>query len=147
MRHEVSAGAVIFYLEKDEPVFLLLKYPTYWGFAKGIIEENESIEETARREVEEETGFRNLEIIPGFNFMQEWFYRFNGELISKKATFLMARVDKENSRKVKLSQEHEAFEWLTFEEAMKKMKIKNNKEMLTKAYNFIKSGEIQKKLI
>lgn len=147
MRHEESSGAVIFYLEKNEPIFLLLKYPTYWGFAKGIIEENESIEETARREVEEETGFKNLEIIPGFSFIQEWFYRFNGELIRKKATFLLATVDKTDSGKVKLSEEHEAFEWLSFEEAMKKMKIKNNKEMLTKALEFIKSDGKQKKLI
>jgi len=146
MKHEESAGAVIFYLDGKEPIFLLLKYPTYWGFAKGIIEKGESVEETAKREVEEETSFNELEILPGFEFVQEWFYRFNGELIQKKATFLLAKAKKEQAKDVKLSQEHEAFEWLSYENAIEKMKIKNNKEMLKKASEFIKKHETQKKL-
>ena len=36
--------------------------------------------------------------------------------------------------------------WLNYEDAMKKMKIKNNKEMLKEAYEFIKEYEKQKKL-
>jgi 8-oxo-dGTP pyrophosphatase MutT (NUDIX family) len=147
MKYEESAGIVIFYLEGKEPMFLLLKYPTYWGFAKGIIEKGESIEETAKREVEEETGFKGLDILPGFDFVQEWFYRFDGELIQKKATFLLAKVRKEQAKNVKLSPEHEAFEWLSYENAIEKMKIKNNREMLKKAYDFIKKQEKQKKLL
>jgi len=137
-KYEESAGAVIFYMDNSEPVFLLLKYPTYWGFAKGLIEKKENIEETARREIEEETGFKNINIIPGFQYIQEWFYKLNGQLIKKKATFLLAEIPKEQAEKVVLSQEHEGFAWLKFEDALKKMKIKNNKEMLKKACEFIK---------
>ncbi|MEM4230406.1 MAG: NUDIX domain-containing protein [Candidatus Pacearchaeota archaeon] len=147
MKYEESAGAILFYLENREPKFLLLKYPTYWGFAKGLIEKGEEAEETARREVEEETGFKNIEILPDFKFVQEWFYRFDGELIKKKAIFFLAKVKKEEADKVKLSLEHEAFSWDSYEQAIEKMKIKNNREMLTKAYEFIKQEGKQKKLV
>jgi 8-oxo-dGTP pyrophosphatase MutT (NUDIX family) len=137
-KYEESAGAIIFYIENNEPVFLLLKYPSYWGFAKGIIEKGENIETTTRREVEEETSLKNIEILPGFSFNQEWFYRFDGKLIKKKATFLLAKVNPDVKDTIKLSYEHEAFEWNNFEIAIQKMRIKNNREMLTAAYKFIK---------
>jgi len=53
VKFEFSAGAVIFYVENGEALYLLLKYPTYWGFAKGIIEKNGKSGETAIREVYE----------------------------------------------------------------------------------------------
>jgi 8-oxo-dGTP pyrophosphatase MutT (NUDIX family) len=145
-RYEESSGAVIFYLENNEPFFLLLKYPSYWGFAKGLIEKDENIEQTMRREVEEETGLKDVELLPGFSYIQEWFYRFEGKLVKKKAVFLLAKVDKKVRDTIKLSYEHEAFEWNSFEEAIKKMKIKNNRGMLTSAYNFIKENHISKGL-
>jgi tRNA nucleotidyltransferase (CCA-adding enzyme) len=60
---EKSAGAVIFYKEKDkEPEYLLLHYPgstekakDYWDFPKGHIEENETEIETVKREVKEDS--------------------------------------------------------------------------------------------
>jgi len=59
IKHEKSAGAVVYYFNQEsrEPYFLLLKYTNYWGFAKGIIEESEESKETALREIKEETGF------------------------------------------------------------------------------------------
>ncbi|MEM4271341.1 MAG: hypothetical protein QXO70_04590 [Candidatus Pacearchaeota archaeon] len=57
------------------------------------------------------------------------------------------KVKKEEADKVKLSLEHEAFSWDSYEQAIEKMKIKNNREMLTKAYEFIKQEGKQKKLV
>jgi len=166
MKYEKSAGIIIYFTEDKfsvsqnpktkqqgfsdldkEPKFLLLKYTNYWGFAKGIIEGNESEQETAIRELEEETGIKNVKIIPGFKYEQEWFYRLNNENVKKKATFFLAKITKEEAEKVKISFEHEEFAWLTFSEAIEKMKIKNNKEMLKKAYEFIEEYERQKKLV
>jgi len=142
MKYEKSAGAIVYYVNK-EIKFLLLKYPTYWGFAKGLVEENEKEEETAVRELEEEAGLKG-KIIPGFKFKQEWFFRLNNETIKKKATFFLVKVSEEEAEKVKISFEHEEFAWLTFSEAIEKMKIKSNKEMLRKAYEFIFKFEKQK---
>ena len=145
IKQEKSAGAIIYYYDK-EPFFLLLKYPSYWGFAKGIIEEGENIIETVKREVKEETGLENVELIEGFKHVQNWFYKFHGNLISKEAIFFLGKVKKEDKEKVKISFEHEDYKWLSYDEAMKKIKIKSNREMLEKAYKFINEYEKQKRL-
>jgi|SRR3989344_258013 len=145
MKQEKSAGAVIYTIDENLK-FLLLKYKTYWGFAKGMIESQETIEETAKREIQEETSLDAINIIPGFKHIQKWFYKLNNETVSKEAVFLLAKVSKEAAEKVKISFEHENFAWLSYEDAIKKMKIKNNREMLEKAYEFILEFEKQKTL-
>ena len=146
VEHQKSAGFIIYY--KDlEIKFLLLKYPSYWGFPKGLIEANEQIKETARRELEEETGIKEIEIIPGFECKQEWFFKLEGKTIKKEAIFLLAKTTEEEAGKVKVSFEHEAFIWLNYDEALKKLGIKNNREMLEKANEFIINYEKQKRLI
>ena len=144
---EKSAGAIIYYADEKGPKFLLLKYKTYWGFAKGIIEAEEGIEETMKREVKEETGLDNLEIIPGFRYVQRWFFRAEGRLVSKEAIFLLVKVTEEQASKVKISFEHEDFKWLSYEKALSYIKIKNNKEMIKSAYDFVKKYEEQKRLL
>lgn len=145
-RYEESAGVLVYYTKDNEIYFLLLKYPTYWGFCKGIIEQNESVEETARRELEEETGIKSIDIIPGFRHTQEWFFRAEGQLIRKKATYLLAKVTEKEADGVIISSEHEDFQWLNYQDSLIKMKIKNNKDMLKAAYDIIKNHEEQKKL-
>jgi len=136
MKHENSAGVIIFY-QDEEPYFLLLKYPTYWGFAKGWIEPGEDAQDAAIRETKEEAGIL-VNLIPGFKKEQRWFYmNKEKEKVSKHAVFFLAEISENEAEKVKISFEHEGFAWLSFEEAMKKLKIRNNREMLKKAYELI----------
>lgn len=144
VKQEKSAGCIVYYID-DEPKFLLLKYKTYWGFAKGMIEENETEEDTAIRELKEEAGIK-AELVPGFKEKQRWFYNFQGELRNKEAVFFLARTSKQEAGRTKISFEHEEFAWLLYEDAIKKMKIKANKELLKKAYEFVRAREKQKQL-
>ena len=146
MKQEKSAGAVIFYEDGNKIYFLLLKYPTYWGFAKGWLEENETEEEAAIREIEEEAGIK-VKLIPGFRHEQKWFFRMNGELIHKEAAFFLAEVSNEQAGNVKISKEHDDFKWLEYDEAIKIMKVKANKEMLTSALKFIQEYKKQRSLV
>lgn len=56
-----KAGGGLVYNEKDEVLFIYRNKK--WDLPKGGIEKGEEIEETAMREVEEETGVGNLKII------------------------------------------------------------------------------------
>ena len=147
MEYQKSAGVIVYYQDsKEEIKFLLLKYPSYWGFVKGIIEKDEAEEKTALRELEEETGIKQATLISGFKENQNWFFKLNNKLIKKEAIFFIAKVNEEQAEKVKISSEHEDFVWLNLNEALGKIKIKNNKELLKKAYEFIKKFEAQKTL-
>ncbi len=57
MRKEKSCGALVVRSGKTEPEVLLIKHNGgHWAFPKGHVEAGESEEETALREVLEETG-------------------------------------------------------------------------------------------
>lgn len=149
-KQEKSAGAIVYFLDKDKPIFLLLQNTlkkTYWEFPKGKIEENENIEETVIREINEETGLSNLEIIKGFRQAISWFFKFQGQLIRKEACYLLVRVPEADRKSVQINNEHQKFEWMDIESARNKINIKANLNLLEKAYDFIKEFEKQKRLV
>ena len=150
---EKSAGAVIFREDGDKIFYLLLHYPSsakaskeYWDFPKGHIEKGENLEETAKREVEEETGLKDLKLIEGFKEWIKYFFKLTlrqnhqfgtgreGKNVFKIVTFFLAET---KTKEVKVSFEHIGFKWLPYEEAIEKLTFKNAKEILKKANDFI----------
>jgi len=147
MPKEKSAGAIIFRMENGVPHYLLLHYPSgHWEFAKGHIEKGESFQQTIYREVLEETGIKDLKIIPGFKQYAKYFFKKNYNLkgeakkkapwVFKLVLFLIAETKQSD---VKISKEHKGFLWLPIEQAIKKTTYKNAKELLKKANEFIVS--------
>ncbi|MGC8970598.1 MAG: NUDIX hydrolase [bacterium] len=53
---EVSSGCITYRKDKKTYLLMILDRFGYWTFPKGKVEEGESLEETAVREVKEETG-------------------------------------------------------------------------------------------
>ena len=133
---EKSAGAIIFRRENSKIKYLLIKYGWgHWEFPRGLIEKGESLEETAKREIEEETGIKDVKFIPGFKEWFKFFFKLKGENIMKIATFLLAET---KTKEIKLSHEHTDYAWLEYEEAIEKLTFKNSKEVLERANEFIK---------
>ena len=135
MEHEHSAGAIIFRENKEIKYLFLVYEKGYLDFPRGNIEKGESEVEAAKREVFEETGLK-VEFIPGFKAETSWFYKKDGKLVKKTVVYFLAKTDK---KEIKISWEHKGYEWLTFEEAMERLKFENTKEILKKANNFLKS--------
>jgi 8-oxo-dGTP pyrophosphatase MutT (NUDIX family) len=81
--HEYTAGGMVFRRLLDVPdiEILLIQDPKKrWTIPKGHVEPGESLEQTAVREIREETGLVKLKIrdkLDKINF----FYRLNGKLI------------------------------------------------------------------
>ena len=133
---EKSAGAIVFLKEK-ELKYLLLHYEAgHWDFPKGHVEAEEKELDTIKREVEEETGIKNIEIIGNFKEKIHYFYKVNNELMSKDVVFYLAKAKTEE---VKLSFEHIGYAWLSFDKAMEKLTYRNAKNILKKVHEFLKT--------
>lgn len=69
--YEKSCGAVVFTRTEAGVRYLLVQERDgFWSFPKGHMEAGESEEETARREIMEETGLR-VSFLPGFRATDE----------------------------------------------------------------------------
>ena len=141
MAKEKSAGAIVFRIDKGEPLYLLLHYPSsvkakreYWDLPKGHMEKGESEEETVRREVQEETGIQDIEIFEGFRTTIHYWFEAKGQKISKTVVFYLAKT---KEQRIVISTEHEGFKWLPYEEALAQLTYKNAKEVVQKAHRFL----------
>jgi len=86
MREE-SCGAIVF-RKNGEVKYLLLHYEAgHWDFAKGNVEKDETEQETAAREIEEETGIKDVVFSPGFKETIKYFYKREGKNIFKIVIF------------------------------------------------------------
>ncbi|SYV90294.1 RNA pyrophosphohydrolase, partial [Metamycoplasma alkalescens] len=66
MKYVKSCGAIVLNNVESKLYVLLVQHTAgHWGFPKGHVEENETEEETAIREVKEETNV-DIEILDGF---------------------------------------------------------------------------------
>lgn len=129
-KYENSCGAIVFN-ENTEKVLLVKMHNGNWGFPKGHIESNETKEETAIREVFEETNIK-IKIIP--NFEREIKYIPNENTI-KKVTFFAGITQEENV--IVETHEIEDFKWCTSEEALKLVTYKLQKDVLEKSRKVI----------
>lgn len=130
--YESSCGAVVFNEEKGERQFLLIRNrrSAHWGFPKGHIEPGETKEETAIREVLEETGL-NIEIVPGFVKNSE--YIIQGKIEKSVSIFL----GKTTEFDYKLQEEEiEECGWYSYNDALRILNYENDKYILTEAAKF-----------
>jgi len=146
MPKEKSAGAIIFRLEDKKAQYLLLHYPSserakseYWDLPKGHVEEGETEEETAIREVREETGLEAVRIFEGFRETIHYWFRAEGKTISKTVVFYLAQTDEKD---IKISDEHLGYQWLPYEKALDRLTHENAKLLLKKANTFLTERNI-----
>jgi bis(5'-nucleosidyl)-tetraphosphatase len=144
MKEELSAGAIIFKIDRQTNYveYLVLHYLSgHWDLAKGHVEGKETPQETALREIKEET---DLTVTLDDRFKESLSYFFKnrqGELIKKTVIFFVAESAE---KKVTLSREHIGYKWLPKEEAFKQLTFTNAKQLLTQADRFIRTHYLSK---
>ena len=134
-----SIGAAIYRrTEEGELKFLLLHYPgtkkDYWGLVKGHIEEGEKEVDTLRREIEEETGIKDLSILPNFRKEIRYFFQLKEKKIFKRVIFYLVKT---KETEVNISNEHIGYNWFNFEEAIKKITFWGPRKILKKAGKYL----------
>ncbi len=142
MIREKSAGAIIFRREGKKRKYLLLHYESgHWDFPRGHIERGETEEETARREIKEETGIKKINFLPEFRLAHSWFYRkrFDAKTVLSRKTAILFLAETK-THQVKISPEHIGYQWLSFGKAIKQLTFPNSKKLLEKAEKFLQGG-------
>jgi 8-oxo-dGTP pyrophosphatase MutT (NUDIX family) len=114
----LSAGVVVVRRERGDWKYLLLRAYKNWDFPKGLVEPSESPMETAKREVEEETGITDLRFRWGDIFKETSPYYSRGKKIARfyiaesTESGVTLSVNPELGRP-----EHHEYRWLSYEEA------------------------------
>ncbi len=110
----VSAGGVII----QDGKLLVIKFPHADGitFPKGHVEEGETYKEAALREVREETGYSNLEIVRKLGVVTRPATEKDGRVVIKDIHLFLMKIVGDSKGKA-----DEETDWLTMEEAQKRL--------------------------
>lgn len=151
MRYEKSAGIILFFEDAEKNIeFLILKHRKgHWSFPKGHIEDGEDLKSAALREVKEETGIDNIEILgTTTNGKYEEFilsenYIIENTQVDKTNYYFIGEVKLTNNDKfptVRID-EHEItdYRWCKYNDALNLITYNLAKELLKKAYEIINS--------
>ena len=132
-RKQVSAGGIVFRKNSNsfEVALISRRQGTIWCLPKGIVEKNESMEDTARREVKEETGLEG-ELLAKINSIH-YFYNVKEEMVrfSKTVDFYLFRYKSGDTRDH--DDEVDEVRWFDVDEAISKLNYKSEIETMEKA--------------
>lgn len=138
-KREISAGGVVYRRDGDEIEIVLASRRTRrgelaWGLAKGGIEDDESAEDAAVREVREETGLlAEIETSLGET---RYFYVWENVRIRKTVHFFLMRhtggdIDDRDD-------EMEEIRWFPLERALKRAAYRGERDVLGRAAELLR---------
>ena len=137
MKKEESAGIVVYRQDPETKklYYLLLHYiGGHWDFPKGKIEDGESLEQAAEREVFEETGLHVTPIKSFSDSISYYFRNGQGIIVDKKVTFFVGET---TGFQVTISSEHKGYEWMEIGPALNRLTYNNAQKLLGMANQFI----------
>lgn len=144
--HQVSAGGVVFrYFGSTLKICFISrrsKEKVIWCLPKGHREAGETLEETALREVREETGLLGSVVASLGYITYQFFDPASKKRIFKKVHFFLIRC--EGGSTADHDDEVEAVRWFPLEEALAAIEFKGELEILNKADKKIRSLNEQK---
>jgi len=129
----VSSGGVIFRVVDGRFEVALISRGRIWGLPKGLIEEGETVEETALREVKEETGLDG-ETVGKIGVINYDFFR--GKRYFKTVHFFLLKYICGSVRHHDL--EADKVKWFSISEALEILTYINEKRILKKAEEMLK---------
>ncbi|MBU0614351.1 NUDIX domain-containing protein [Patescibacteria group bacterium] len=146
-RREVSSGGIVF-KQTDKGIYFAMLLDSYghWTFPKGHVRLAETNEEAARREVEEEVGLTDLELIAPLGKIEIQFkdtYVFKGSLIKKTIHYFLFKVDWDALMTIPTPPEKgrgeriQGLRWVALKDVKRRSTYKDMRPILKKALEII----------
>ncbi len=141
---DISYGIVPVFQTPDGEWQLLLVHQisyrgvndTFWIFPKGHAEEGESAPEAALRELEEETGIKNVTIEPSAVFSISYSFIHEGVQINKTVEYFVGYCA-DTTTLITQPQEIKELRWCDFDTAETLLTHQNSKDVLKRVQDFL----------
>jgi 8-oxo-dGTP pyrophosphatase MutT (NUDIX family) len=152
IKREYSAGGIV-YKKEDGKIGWLIVQPSAedqpwrqgrWQLPKGWIDEGETGQKAAIREVKEEGGVE-AEVIEKIDRINIFFYDENKQKVVKNIVFFLMKYQK-GSEKDHDSETKEVV-WLPYQKAHQRLTFKSEKKILEKAKKILEEKEKQPRLV
>lgn len=137
MNIEKSCGAVVFTKNADGIKYVIIESKEgFFGFPKGHIEGNETEEETALREIYEETGLK-VNLIEGFRAEDSHPFKKKGETRIKHVVYFLA----EYSDQAPTAQESElnSIHLMDYNTAISSFQFESSRRILSESDEYLKN--------
>lgn len=137
--NDYSFGVVVVVKTENEPKFLIIHQTNgHWSFPKGHKEGEETAEESARRELWEETGIKDVKLDLSKEFYEEYNFTEDGVEYQKKNTFFIGYLDSEIAVTPQAEEVLE-YKYATFDEALKTFEYEDTKSLLREVVEYLSS--------
>lgn len=133
MINEKSCGAIVYHQQKDQINYLLIRHVNggHWAFPKGHVEPAEKENQTALREIREETG---LDVDINTDFREVVAYTPK-EGYWKEVVYFLAESEEIHVQQQII--EVTDFAWLSYDEALNQLTYDNDRHLLKKASDYL----------
>jgi len=139
MKKHILAGGVLWNPTQNKFYLIYKKERDEWSLPKGHINENEKLEDTAVREVREETGYQNIELMGDNAFLGKIEYQYEnekGKKNSKIVRYYLMRLNADIFNETpERKEEGLTGGWFGFKEAMDLIAFEDVRKILSNVKN------------
>jgi bis(5'-nucleosidyl)-tetraphosphatase len=140
-----SFGVVpVFKNTNGELLFCLVQHQgEHWGFPKGHPDKNESEEETALRELKEETGLEEVKLLQDVSFNQNYVFEKDGVKYDKSVKYFLGLVASKDTKTLdEFIDEITEVKWLSHKETRDLITFENAKAIFDEVQEYILSHHL-----
>ena len=139
---EPTSGGIVFRMtpdQKDIEVLLIQDSKGRWTIPKGHIEPGETAKMTARREIEEETGLKNFDILTWLGKIHFKYRRTDKLVLMTTQIYLVQALD--NKERPTAEKWMKGIKWFSFADALDVIEYDDIEKLMLIAKRKIRAGD------
>ena len=133
-----SFGIIPIQINQGEVQFLLVQHHAgHWAFPKGHAEIGETDIEAAKRELREETGIAEVQLVDGVTLTESYYFKRSTQTIAKTVRYYLGYV-KQRDVRIQVA-EIKGYNWVNFEKALGLITFAECRRIITEAHDYLEA--------